>query len=67
MNKRKYFVTFRSGTKFENKFVHILADNKDMAYSQACAVYGFLNVGGVYVDNDYNYKALAVRGLKELK
>ena len=66
MTNRRYLITFRSGTKFENKFARIVADNKDMAYSLACAKYGFINVSGVYIDNVYNFKMLDIRGMKQL-
>lgn len=67
MIKRRYLITFRFNTKNENKFAEIHGDDKDMAYGNACALYGFLNVGGVYVDNEKSRAYLRARGLRLYK
>ena len=66
MIKRRYLVTFRFGTKNESKFTLIHGDNKDIAYGQACALYGFNNVGGVYADNAENREYLHAKGKTEI-
>ena len=66
MIKRRYLITFRFNTKNENKYAVIHGDNKDIAYGQACALYGFMNVGGVYVDNEENRAYLFTKGYTAL-
>lgn len=66
MVKRRYLITFRFNSKYGNKYAYIHGDNKDIAYGQACALWGFMNVGGVYVDNDENREYLRAKGLTAL-
>lgn len=66
MINRRYLVTFGFNTKNENKFTVMYGDNKDFVYGQACAQYGFLNVGGVYVDNEQNREYLRLQGKTEM-
>ena len=41
--------------------------SKDDVYGRACAMYGFLNVAGVYVDNPDNVKYLEMKNFKLLE
>ncbi len=64
--RRRYIVTFKFGGKYSNKFVRVLAQNKDEAYGNACADYGFVNVAGVYCDDAYIQEWLRVHHFEEL-
>ena len=67
MIKRQYLITFGFASQNENKFTIIHGENKDIAYGSACALYGFANVGGVYVDNAQNREYLRAKGYEEIK
>lgn len=64
--RRKYIITFTFGGKYSCKYVRVFAQNKDEAFGNACAEYGFLNVSGVYCDNEYTQDWLRVHKFEEL-
>lgn len=66
MANRRYIVTFKYNSKYSLTYVRMVGANKDEVYGKACALYGFNNVSGVYVDNDDNVDWYKVRGFKEL-
>ena len=66
MAKRQYLIVFCFGSKNDNKFITISSESKDIAFGQACAKYGFDDVGGVYVDNAQNRKYLRAKGYSEI-
>lgn len=66
MANRRYIVTFKYGTKYSLMYKRMLGANKDEVYGRACGVYGFINIAGVYVDNDENVNYYKTLGFKEL-
>lgn len=64
MGKRRYIVTFRCKTEYADKYALLLGTDKDNAYMQACALYGFMNVGGIYLDDDYTRAVIRMRKLE---
>lgn len=66
MAKRRYIVTFKWGTKYQNKYARMVGNDKDEVYGKACGLYGFLNVSSVYVENDKNVGFYRSKGFTEL-
>lgn len=66
MAKRRYIVTFKWGTKYQNKYKRMVGNDKDEVYGRACGIYGFMNVSGVYVENDDNLSWWKAKGFTEL-
>ena len=66
MANRRYIVTFKWGTKYQNKYKRMVGNDKDEVYGNACGIYGFLNVSGVYVENDENLAWWKAKGFTEL-
>ena len=52
--KRRYLITFMFNTKYSLRYTVMIGTSKDDVYGSACAMHGFLNVAGVYVDNPDN-------------
>ena len=62
---RKYLVTVRvSDDMYE--YVERTGDDKDIVYGNACAEFGFFNVGGVHVDDGAGLarERLRLKGIK---
>lgn len=66
MAKRRYMVTFKFNSKYSLKYAFAHGANKDEVYGNACALYGFMNVAGVYVASEDNIAWYKVRGFTEL-
>ena len=66
MANRRYIVTFKWGTKYQNKYKRMVGNDKDEVYGKACGIYGFMNVSGVYVENDENVAWWKAKGFSEL-
>lgn len=65
--KRRYLITFMFNTKYSLRYTVMTGTSKDDVYGRACAMYGFLNVAGVYVDNPDNVKYLEMKNFKLLE
>lgn len=63
--KHRYIITVRN-KKGEYEYVFKTANNKDEAYSRACAEFGFTNIGGVYVDDNDEYALANLKLKREL-
>ena len=44
----------------------MVGNDKDEVYGNACGQYGFMNVSGVYVENDENIAWWQAKGFTEL-
>lgn len=66
MANRRYIVTFKWGTKYQNKYKRMVGNDKDEVYGRACGIFGFMNVSGVYVENDDNLSWWKAKGFAEL-
>lgn len=67
MVNRRYLVTVRVANG-DYEYVERTGDNKDIVYGNACAEFGFANVGGVYVYDsaDIALERLRIKGIKAM-
>jgi len=64
---KTYIITFRNGTDYDHKYTVVKARDKDDAYSKALCEYGFMNVSGVHVDDEYAREKLRMKGFKPIQ